>query len=136
VDANGRTSRVGHELFYVPGSILRVRVDPTMPLAYGFRRDVDVFFDDDPVFRVAGRGGIEPARVAWFDSAAPLRSGWAWGQRMLEGTAAIVDAPIGRGRALLFGPEITFRGQAHGTFKFLFNGIYYPLSTTVAAIGD
>jgi len=26
----------------------------------------------------------------------------------------------------LFGPEITFRGQPHGTFKFLFNGIYAP----------
>jgi hypothetical protein len=25
----------------------------------------------------------------------------------------------------LFAPEITFRGQPHGTFKFLFNGIYY-----------
>jgi len=23
-----------------------------------------------------------------------------------------------------FGPEITFRAQPHGTFKFLFNGIY------------
>jgi hypothetical protein len=23
-----------------------------------------------------------------------------------------------------FGPEITFRGQAHGTFKMLFNGLY------------
>jgi hypothetical protein len=26
----------------------------------------------------------------------------------------------------MFGPEIVFRGQPHGTFKFLFNGIYAP----------
>jgi hypothetical protein len=26
---------------------------------------------------------------------------------------------------VMFGPEITFRAQPHGTFKFLFNGIYY-----------
>ena len=25
----------------------------------------------------------------------------------------------------LFAPEIAFRAQPHGTFKFLFNGIYY-----------
>jgi hypothetical protein len=25
----------------------------------------------------------------------------------------------------MFGPEITFRAQPHGTFKFLFNSIYY-----------
>ena len=54
-----------------------------------------------------------------------MRSGWAWGQSYLKGSAAVVDAPLGKGRVLLFGPEITFRAQSHGTFKFLFNGIYY-----------
>jgi ABC-type glycerol-3-phosphate transport system permease component len=29
------------------------------------------------------------------------------------------------GELFLVGPEITFRGQPHGTFKFLFNAIYY-----------
>jgi hypothetical protein len=33
----------------------------------------------------------------------------------------------------LFGPEITFRAQPHGTFKFLFNSIYYGTSTTAGA---
>ena len=37
----------------------------------------------------------------------------------------MIDAPLGRGRVLVFGPEITYRAQSHGTFKFLFNGIYY-----------
>jgi hypothetical protein len=37
----------------------------------------------------------------------------------------VVDAQLGRGRVMLFGPEITFRAQSHGTFKFLFNAIYY-----------
>jgi hypothetical protein len=30
---------------------------------------------------------------------------------------------------LVFGPEITFRAQPHGTFKLLFNGIYYGAAT-------
>lgn len=34
-------------------------------------------------------------------------------------------ADVGKGKLFLFGPEITVRGQPHGTFKFLFNGIYY-----------
>ena len=62
--------------------------------------------------------------MAWFDEATPLRSGWAWGQQHLRGTMAVLDAQVGRGHVLLFGPEITFRGQSHGTFKFLFNGIH------------
>jgi hypothetical protein len=36
----------------------------------------------------------------------------------------VVDASVGKGKLFLFGPEITFRAQPHGTFKFLFNGIY------------
>jgi hypothetical protein len=76
--------------------------------------------------------------VAWYDTETPLRSGWAWGQASLKGSAAVVDAPLGSGRVLLFGPEITFRAQSHGTFKFLFNGIYYgsaaPASSQALAL--
>jgi zinc carboxypeptidase len=114
------------EQFYIPGSILRLRVDNTTPLGYGFEREVDVFFDRSPVFRLNPDATAKAVhRVAWFASATPLRSGWAWGQRYLDGGVAVVDAPLGRGRVLLFGPEITFRAQSHGTFKFLFNALYY-----------
>jgi hypothetical protein len=112
---------VTREQYYVPGSILRLRVDNTLPLAYGFERHVDVFFDNSPVFRL--QPDAPSRRVAWFDSVAPLRSGWAWGQQHLHDTIPIVEATLGRGRVLLFGPEVTFRAQPHGTFKFLFNAI-------------
>jgi hypothetical protein len=59
----------------------------------------------------------------------PLRSGWALGQEQLQDMAAAVDVPLGSGHVVLFGPEITFRAQSHGTFKFLFNGIYYGTAT-------
>jgi len=91
-----------------------------------------MFFDNSPVFRLlpdAAQKGIKP--VAWFDSDKPLRSGWAWGESYLQGGVAVIDAPVGNGRLFLFGPEITFRAQPHGTFKFLFNGIYYGPSQTV-----
>jgi hypothetical protein len=113
------------EQYYVPGSVLRVSVDNTTPLGYGFEREVDVFFDKSPVFRLAAHAAGTADRVAWFASASPLRSGWAWGQQYLENGVAVVDGRLGRGRVLLFGPEITFRAQSHGTFKFLFNAIYY-----------
>jgi hypothetical protein len=117
---------LSREEFYIPGSILRARVDNATPLGFGFESDVDVFFDRSPVFRLdANAAATSVRRVAWFASASPLRSGWAWGQRYLENGVAVVDAPLGRGRVLLFGPEITYRAQPHGTFKFLFNGIYY-----------
>ena len=64
--------------------------------------------------------------MAWFDSPTPLRSGWAYGQGYLNGGVVAVEAPVGKGRLFLFAPEIMFRGQPHGTFKFLFNGIISP----------
>jgi hypothetical protein len=114
-----------NDKFFVPGSILRARVDPASPVARGSADALDVFFDASPVFRLdpdAAQRGVRT--VAWYDGQKPLRSGWAWGQAYLDGGAAIVDAAVGRGRLFLFGPEIAFRAQPHGTFKFLFNGIY------------
>ena len=121
IQADGRQVPLSRDKHYVPGSVLRVAVDNTVPLGYGFERDVDVFFDASPVFRL--EPGTASRRVAWYPSAAPMRSGWALGQRYLNGGAAVIDAPLGRGRVLVFGPEITYRAQPHGTFKFLFNGI-------------
>jgi hypothetical protein len=63
--------------------------------------------------------------VAWFASPKPLESGWAWGQQYLNGGVAVVEASVGEGKFFALGPEVTFRGQPHGTFKLLFNGLYY-----------
>ncbi len=113
------------EQFYVPGSLLTTAVDSTSVLGAGVPGHVDVFFQNSPVFRLnpdAAMHGVQP--VAWFDTATPLHSGWAWGQGYLQGGVAAVSAAMGSGHLYLFGPEILFRGQPHGTFKFLFNGIY------------
>jgi hypothetical protein len=122
--ADGTRASLPRDRHYVPGSVMRVAVDNTVPLGYGFEREVDVFFDDSPVFRLDP--GSAARRVAWYPNAAPLRSGWALGQRYVNGHAAALDVPLGRGRVLVFGPEITYRAQPHGTFKFLFNAILYP----------
>jgi Zinc carboxypeptidase len=124
---NGRP--LPREKFYVPGSVLRVRVDNAQPIAYGMPEQVDVFFDESPVWKSAGGGSgsasaADVQRVAWYDSEQPLRSGWAWGQERLQGGLAAAQARVGRGTLYLFGPEILFRAQPHGTFKFLFNGIH------------
>jgi hypothetical protein len=122
---DGTSRPIPSEKYYVPGSILRVAVDTTAPIAHGITNPVDVFFDNSPVFELAPDASLKGVRpVAWFDSATPLRSGWAYGQGYLDGGVQVVDASVGAGKLYMFGPEITFRAQPHGTFKFLFNGIY------------
>ena len=73
----------------MPGSVLRVAVDTTAPIAHGITNPVDVFFDNSPVFRLEPEAALKGVRpVAWFDSATPLRSGWAYGQGYLQGGVA------------------------------------------------
>lgn len=114
------------EKFYIPGSILRVAVDSTQPAAFGMPSKTDVYFEASPVFRISpnaiASGAVKP--LVWFDTAKPLRSGWAWGQSYLQDGVAAFEAPIGKGALYAFGPEITFRAQTHGTFKLLFNQLY------------
>jgi hypothetical protein len=104
--------------------VLRARVDPTNPLAWGLDDKVDVMFSASPTFRLLpGPWASRPSRVAWFDGKTPLRSGWAWGQEYLDGGVAITEAPVGKGTVVLYGPQVLFRAQPHGTFKLFFNGI-------------
>ena len=46
------------------------------------------------------------------------------------GGQVVLESRVGRGRLFLFCPEITFRAQPHGNFKFLFNGLYYGTAGT------
>jgi zinc carboxypeptidase len=111
--------------FYTPGSVLQARVDTSHPIAHGMMERTDVFFENSPVFKLgasAAAAGVKP--IAWFDTKTPLRSGWSWGQQYLDGGVAAIEATVGRGKVLLFGPEILKRAQPHGTFKFLFNSLY------------
>ena len=122
---DGTTAPLRSEKYYVPGSVLRVAVDNTAPIAHGIGKEVDVLFDNSPVFSLdpdAAMKGVRP--VAWFATDKPLRSGWAYGQGYLDGGVQVIDASVGKGKVFLFGPEVTFRAQPHGTFKFLLNGIY------------
>ena len=114
------------EKFYIPGSLLTATFDSTQAAAFGMRSRTDVYFDASPVFKLAPEavvnGNVRP--LAWFASDKVLRSGWAWGQAYLKDGVAAFVANVGKGKLYAFGPEITFRGQAQGTFKLLFNQLY------------
>ncbi len=126
ITTGGKDRPLPNEKYYIPGSVLRVGVDSTQQATWGLSSQTDVYFDASPVFKLApeaiAKGQVTP--LAWFDSAKPLRSGWAWGQSYLQDGVTAFMAPVGAGKFFAFGPEITFRAQAQGTFKFLFNQLY------------
>ncbi|WP_295773553.1 M14 metallopeptidase family protein [uncultured Mucilaginibacter sp.] len=118
---NGQTRPLSGDKFYIPGSVLEVSYDTTQPANWGMASTGNVMFDSSPAFTI-NDSSIKP--LAIYATEKPLRSGWAWGQKYLKGAAASFVAPVGVGKLYVFGPEITFRSQAHGTFRSLFNQLY------------
>ncbi|GAB2692975.1 M14 family metallopeptidase [Mucilaginibacter koreensis] len=122
---SGQGRPLSADKFYVPGSILQASVDTGQTANWGMNTTADVDYDTSPVFKLKpGADAKNIIPLLTFSSATPLLSGWAWGQSYLNHTIAAFEAPIGKGKLDVFGPEITFRGQAQGTFKLLFNQLY------------
>lgn len=123
---NGIERKLPNEKYYIPGSVLQVSTNNQTPAGWGMPAKTDIYFDASPVFTIQPiaqvTGQIKP--LAWFSDSTPLRSGWAWGQGYLSNGIAAFEAGIGKGKLLAFGPEINFRAQTYGTFKWLFNQLY------------
>ena len=106
--------------FYVPGSILRVDLQPD-PLASGYDGSTAAWYwrssrgftvDDDRV-EVLGRYGEDN----------PVIAGWILGPERLAGQPALLRARVGRGEVIFFGFQPNYRGQSIVTWPLLFNAI-------------
>ena len=109
--------------FFCPGSLLRVFVETAHPIGYGLDREMAVFFKSGPAFET--RSG---KRVAAYPNFNPLMSGWIEGERRIRQKGALWDVKLGKGNVILFGFKPQHRAQSHGTFKLLFNAIYYSVA--------
>ncbi len=105
---------------FCPGSLLKVKINNSHPIAYGFSTNGAVFFRHSPVFEVKN-GKI----VASYPNYSPLLSGILENEEELYSKAAIVECILGGGKVVMFGFKPIHRAQAHGTFKFIFNSIFF-----------
>lgn len=113
--------------FYCPGSILKIKLDTTSPIARG--APLLESSRDESIAWVEGSLALEPtsddARViARFGVANELLlSGWLLGAERLAEKGAIVEVKRGRGRIVMFAFRPQYRGQSIATLPFLFNAI-------------
>ncbi len=124
--------------FFIPGSLVRVKVDASSPLGYGMPPETAASFVRSRAFSTVrrspkGEGGamqILPAPplpvevVARYPDEDLLMSGWALGaESHIGGAAAMLRVGLGKGSVVLFGFRPQFRGQSRATYKLLFNAL-------------
>lgn len=111
--------------FWSPGSTLRVRFDPSNPLAYGMPADgLALFLTGSQVYEITNTDRAEDIEIlATYVDRDILQSGWLLGEQVIAKKAAAISVKQGQGRIVLLGFRAQNRDQTHGTFKLVFNAL-------------
>jgi hypothetical protein len=107
--------------FYCPGSVLRIEVETSNPIARTMSQDSNAYFIGSSAFDVTEGGKVQV--VARYAREGILRSGWLRGEEKLKNKIALASVSMGKGRIVLFGFRPQHRGQTWGTFPFIWNAI-------------
>lgn len=111
--------------FFCPGSLVRISVDNTNPIGYGFEEETIAYLNNNLAFATTiPFGQYDRSIVARYPTKNILKSGFLIGEDNLYNRAAIVNVKQKKGNVILFGVKVQNRHQTFGTFKFLFNAIF------------
>jgi hypothetical protein len=121
LDPKNVVAGVSNRDFYSPGSLLNVTLDTHDPIAYGVPENIAIWSEDGPAWEVASSS--KDRVIARYPEDHILASGWLLGESYLKGRAALVEVPVGQGRAVLFGMRPQYRAQSYQAFKLFFNSL-------------
>ncbi len=117
--------------FYIPGSILRLRLARGHPLAEGMPTRTVAWFERGLAFESTDASA---AVVGFYgEGDGLLLSGWANGLEHIAGRGAIVEARHGNGRVILFGFKPQYRAQMIATYPLIFNALKMSTVSEAAA---
>jgi len=112
----------------VPGAIFRANVDQKYFMSYGYERPtLPVLVNTDLFLRPSKSG----ANVVTFGNDMAKLSGFVWPnntEKLLKGTAYVVDEPTGRGHVVVFADDPNFRRIWRGTTRLFLNAIIFAPS--------
>ncbi len=116
--------------FACPGSLLRMEFDSEHPVAFGMPEEAPAVFTYSPAFNIlpSFEGKEAPGVIARYPKGNLLMSGYLMGEQYLKNKVSAVEVPLGKGKVILLGFGVQSRAQPHGTFKLLFNSLYYGVA--------
>ncbi len=118
-----RARNLSRDELLVPGTLLRVEVDRSHPLAYGLPAEAALFVTGGPVPAPLPNGAGASVAARYAPPSRLLVSGWVRGREYLAGAAPLLETRLGRGRVVLMAFRPQFRAQTVGTFRVLLNAI-------------
>lgn len=118
------TARSTSAAFYAPGPIVElVPKQPKHPLFYGYPEgNLAIRYANGPLLTVPDR---EKESWTLAEFGGEVLSGLLKGANEIKGKAAILDIPVGGGRAILFATNPCYRWQNQGEFTMLFNALLH-----------
>ena len=124
--------------FYAPGPIVQAEiVQPSHPIFYGYEgKFLPVRWADGPLLQLPdpdspqaallGTGTERPTLLMRFPGGdASVLSGLMRGAEQVRNRPAIVDAPTGKGRVILYATNPVYRWQNFGEHSLLFNALLF-----------
>lgn len=118
--------------FFCLKSLLKIKVDNTSPIGYGMPDEAAAMFGGEYV-SLAFNTWLPPTRdwereiVASYPADNILLRGGLIGEDLIAHRAAVIDFKYKKGHIILVGFLCEHRAQTHGTYKFLFNALLYPV---------
>ena len=117
---------------FVLGLFLRMQFNSKHPVAFGMPDEAPVVFTRSPAFSISlsSKNNKPSARaIAHYQGNELLISGYLKGEKYLRNKVSAIEVPVGKGKVILLGFGVQSRAQPYGTFKLLFNSLYYSSSS-------
>jgi hypothetical protein len=102
-----------------------MKFDSTHPVAYGMPENGFALFYRSLAFKVYPSSEKTAKIISNYPDESLLTSGFLVGEKYLKNKAAAVEVQMGKGKVILLGFGVKSRAQPYGTFKLLFNSLYY-----------
>ncbi len=107
----------------IPGTIMRLNLDHTHPLGFGYAGQVDVLNRTSPILELTAKGD----NVVYYPKENFRLSGYLTEEnaKKLANTAYLVREEVGRGFVILYADAPVFRGFWDGTVRLFMNSVFF-----------
>ncbi len=121
---------------YSGGMVVRLSLDTDHPISYGYEGEILAYYGYHPVYDSESGGSVvakypdSDVVVAGIPRAVHqiwhhTHSAYVADPSVMYSNAAIVDAKVGKGHAVLIGLDPLFRNYWRSTFRLFFNSVLY-----------